>query len=59
MVHLELLVCDVKQQVLLAQKMKGCSGHVSGDDSSLCDEPQSHSLLNKPVTVIKDKAISS
>lgn len=38
--------------------MKGCSGHVSGDDSSLCDEPQSHSLLNKPVTVIKDKAIS-
>lgn len=49
---------DVTWQILLAWKMKGRSGHVSRDDSFLCDEPQSHSLLNKPVIVIKDNTTS-
>lgn len=51
------VLLDVTRQILPAWKMKGHSRHVSRDDSFLCDEPQSHSLLSKTVTVIKDKAI--
>lgn len=50
------VLLDVTWQILPAWKMKGHSRHVARDDSFLCDEPQSHSLLSKTVTVIKDKA---